>query len=79
MEQQQISLKKQKALDKVKRANRVPTDGFFLQIYFRGLAGYPSSCPKIHLATEEDRAYNTDEWAMLFKAKNWEKRWNCAG
>jgi len=30
--------------------------------------------PKIHLATEEDRAYNTDEWAMLFKAKNWKKK-----
>ena len=28
---------------------------------------------QIHLATEEDRAYNIDEWAMLFKAQTWEE------
>ena len=28
---------------------------------------------KIHLATEEDKRYNIDKWASLFKADTWEK------
>ena len=28
---------------------------------------------KIDLATEEDRTYNIDKWARLFKAKTWEE------
>ncbi|MCR4641134.1 MAG: hypothetical protein K5697_03775 [Lachnospiraceae bacterium] len=27
----------------------------------------------IRLATEEDKRYNIDKWAMLFKAKTWEE------
>lgn len=27
----------------------------------------------IHLATEEDKAYETDKWASFFKAKTWEE------
>ena len=28
---------------------------------------------KIHLATDEDKRYNIDKWASLFKADTWEK------
>lgn len=49
------------------------TDNTSNQIYTDKFSVSTLDLGRIHLATEEDKSYNIDEWARLFKATTWEE------